>query len=114
MKLIAACRTPYHVRAIARSAATGPISDAKLGRAIVLTQIVLLVLSVARVAADDRQSPPSVEGIIALVVVVSLVGSLAAKAIHWATRQNPKDRGGRSKRHPSNSLLAGTNRARAT
>jgi hypothetical protein len=107
MKLTSAPRRAYRVRAVVRTRAAGPISDSRLGRAIGLTQIVLVVLSLARVVADWSQGPLSFEGVIALTLVVSLVGFLAAKAIDRATRQIPGGRGGSSKRRSSSAPIAG-------
>src|ERR1019366_6370271 len=61
MKLTTAYRVPYGSTPIVRSGATAPLSGKNLGRAIVLTQLVLMTLCGARGgglaprAGDDRR-----------------------------------------------------------
>jgi hypothetical protein len=83
MTLTSAFRTPYRTRIIVSSGATGPVGEAKLGRAIVVTQLVLFALCVARAAADLRRGPPTIEGGVALVLAIAFAMSLIAKAIDW-------------------------------
>jgi hypothetical protein len=85
MKIRSALRTPYRSRTIVRSGATG-LDDVKLHRAIALTQLGLLALCAARVSSDWLRGPLSVEGSIALGLLLILAMLLAAKAIGWAIR----------------------------
>jgi hypothetical protein len=79
-------RAPYRLRTIVQSGAAGPVSEARLGRTIVLTQLVLLGLCAARIGADLLRGPLGIEGGIAVALFVALAASLVAKAFAWALR----------------------------
>jgi hypothetical protein len=81
MKLASALRSPYRSRAIVRSTAPARLSEATLAQAIALTQLILLALCAARVAADRLRGSLSTEGDIALALLVVLAASLVGKAI---------------------------------
>src|SRR3974390_2693720 len=84
MNLRSALRSPFRSRAIVRSGATGRTNEPKLHRAMALTQLAVLALCAARVGIDAHRGPLSIEGSIALALVVVLAMSLVAKAIRWA------------------------------
>jgi hypothetical protein len=86
MNLIPTLRTPYRSSAIVRSDATGPVDGARLGRTIVVTQLVLSGLCAARVGSDVQRGPLTPEGILALALLVALATWLLAKSIAWAIR----------------------------
>jgi hypothetical protein len=86
MKLGSALRTAYRSRTIVRSGASGLVDEAKLHRAIALTQLALLALCGARVGTDWIRGPRSHEGSMALALFVVLAMSLVTKAIGWAIR----------------------------
>jgi hypothetical protein len=69
-----------------RSGGAEQFDEAKLRRATVATQLVLLTLCVARVSADLRRGPLTIEGDMALALLVVLATLLVAKAIAWAIR----------------------------
>jgi|GEM_PF-3300909 hypothetical protein len=87
MNLMPTLRTPYPSRAIVGSDATGPVDRARLGRAIVATQLVLTALCAARVGSDVQRGPLTPEGILALALLVALVSWLLAKSIAGALRR---------------------------
>lgn len=81
MKLTSPLRTPYRSRTVVRADVTKAMDEAGLGRAVALTRFVLLVLCAARVGSDWLRGAPSIEGRMALVLVVVLVMSLVANAV---------------------------------
>jgi hypothetical protein len=81
MALTSAFRTPYRSRTLVSSGVTRPVDEAKLGRAIVLTRLVLLALCAARAGADLRGGSLTIEGGVALVLAIAFAMSLVAKAI---------------------------------
>jgi hypothetical protein len=81
-----ALRTPYRSRVIVRSGTTGLMDERKLCRAIAVTQFALLSLCAARIWTDWLRGPLTVEGTMALALLVVLTISLVAKAIAWTIR----------------------------
>jgi hypothetical protein len=81
MKLDTTLRTPFRSRTIVQSGAAPRVSDASLRRAIVVTRTVLAILCAARAAADWLQGHATVEGGVALVLVVVFTTWLAVEAI---------------------------------
>jgi hypothetical protein len=75
MKLMSALRGPCHSRMASRTGA-GPMDDGGLQRTMLLTQGVVLALCAARVVSDLKRGPLSIEGDIALVLLVILTISL--------------------------------------
>jgi hypothetical protein len=75
MKLMSALRGPCHSRVASRTGA-GPVDDGGLHRTMLLTQGVVLALCAARVASDLQRGPLTIEGDIALVLLVILTISL--------------------------------------
>jgi hypothetical protein len=75
MKLMSALRSPCHSRA-ATCTSAGPVDDGGLRRTMLLTQAVVLALCAARVATDLQRGPLTLEGDVALVLLVILALSL--------------------------------------
>jgi hypothetical protein len=69
-----------------RPDATGRVSGASLGRAIVLTQVVLVTLCAARAGSDWLHGRSTIEGAVALTLVAVFAMWLVAEAIAGATR----------------------------
>jgi hypothetical protein len=86
MNFTTAYRVPYASTVAVRSGATAPVSGTNLGRAIVLTQLVLMALCGARVAADWLRGQATIEGGIALLLLCIFTGWLVAEAIGGAAR----------------------------
>jgi hypothetical protein len=87
MQRTSAPRSTYRSRTIRRSRATEPPDETqKTGRAAILTQLVLLALCAARVAADRMRGPLTIEGSVALGLSVVYATTLVAKAMAWAAR----------------------------
>jgi len=93
MKLTTAYRVPYGSTPIVRSGATAPLSGKTLGRAIVLTQLVLMTLCGARAAADWLHGQATIEGGVALALFCAFTMWLITEAIGGATRSatSPRD-----------------------
>jgi hypothetical protein len=81
MKFAKILRTPYRCRTIVPSSAIGRLSDAVLGRAIVLARLVLVTLCAARAATDWLHGRATPEGDVALMLVVAFTMWLTAEAI---------------------------------
>jgi hypothetical protein len=86
MKFTTAYRVPYGSTPIVRTGATAPLSGKKLGRAIVLAQLVLMTLCGARGAADWLHGQATIEGGVALALFCAFTMWLIAEAIGGATR----------------------------
>jgi hypothetical protein len=87
MKVRSTRRTPYREMEIVRSAPNGRSEEARLGRALALSQLALLALCAARVGTDLLRGKWSIEGGgVALALLVVLALSLDAKAIARAIR----------------------------
>jgi hypothetical protein len=89
MRFTTAYRVPYGSTAILRSDATAPVSGANLGRAIVLTQLVLVTLCAARVASAWLRGQVTVEGVVALALLCAFTTWLVAGAAGRTTRGTP-------------------------
>jgi hypothetical protein len=86
MNFTTAYRVPYGSTTVVRSGATAPVSGKGLGRAIVLTQVVLMTLCGARAAADWLHGQATIEGGVALALFCAFTTWLIAEAIGGATR----------------------------
>jgi hypothetical protein len=86
MNFTTAYRVPYGSTPIVRSGATAPLSGTNLGRAIVLTQLVLMALCGARVATDWLRGQATIEGCVALALFCAFTIWLIGEAIGGATR----------------------------
>lgn len=117
MKLRSTFRAPFRFRAVVpagRPLAADSAGLARLGRSIVVTQLVLLAWCVARAAADWRRGPLGVEGFIAIALAFAIFISLAAKALGWAAHVGRGHGRGRGRPTPSSrSWPMGVDRARA-
>lgn len=69
-----------------RPDATRRVSEASLGRAIVLTQLALVALCAARAGTDWVHGRSTIEGGVAFTLVVIFAAWLVAEAIAGATR----------------------------
>src|ERR1019366_2745775 len=76
-----AYRVPYGSTPIVRSGATAPLSGKKLGRAIVLNQLVLMTLCGARSAVDWLHGQATIEGGVALALFCAFTMWLITEAI---------------------------------
>jgi hypothetical protein len=92
MRFTTAYRVPYGSTAILRSGATTPPSGANLGRAIVLTQLVLVTLCAARAAVDGLRGQGTVEGGVALALLCAFTIWLVAGVGVRTTRSTPLPR----------------------
>lgn len=93
MRLTSVLRTPYRSRHIVRCDSTDYGEEAKLDRAIILTQIAMIALSAARALTDLRDGPRTVEGAIAAAVFAFLAVRLVARPIGRLLRHSPCKRG---------------------
>jgi hypothetical protein len=74
MNLMSALRAPCHSRAVSH-ASPAPVDDAGLDRTMTLTEMVLVALCAARVGTDLQRGPLTLEGHLALglLVILSIV-----------------------------------------
>jgi hypothetical protein len=86
MRFTTAYRVPYGSTATVRSGETVPVTGASLGRAIVLTRLVLVTLCAARVASDWLRGQVTVEGGVALALLCAFTIWLVADAARRTTR----------------------------
>jgi hypothetical protein len=77
------------------------VEDASLGRSLMLAQLAVLALCVARVGADLLHGPLGIEGRIALILADVFVALLVTKGVRWAIRSR---RGHTAPRPPSSGL----------
>jgi hypothetical protein len=87
MKLSSVLRTPYRSRGLVRTGVAGGMDEASLDFGVLATELVLLALSAARVCADLRNGLRTIEGSLALVLVVTMAACLGGRVIAWATRR---------------------------
>jgi len=87
MKLMSSLRKPCRSRRIVGTGISMGMSEASLARGVVWTQLVVLVLCAARVRADLLGGTRTIEGGLALGLLVVLAASLFARAIAWALRR---------------------------
>jgi|CZKU01.1.fsa_nt_gi hypothetical protein len=114
MKVTTIPRTPYRSGTVVRLGAIERVSEASLGRAIMLTQLVLLTLCTARVGADWLRGHATIEGGLALVLVGAFATWLVSEAIVGATRSDvPTRTGATLYRFPSR-RISGVNDARSS
>ena len=79
--------SPYRVRAVVRTFPARWLgADEWLDSAVVIAQIAVLLLCVARAGVDLARGAMSVEGVIAFVILTAVGLSLVAKAGQWARR----------------------------
>ena len=93
MKRMSALRTPYRSRSIVSSGSTSQMEEAALDRAVVVTQLVLIALCVARAGSDVLHGPRTIEGGVAAALFVVLATWLVAKAIGKTWRAATRKRG---------------------
>jgi hypothetical protein len=86
MALATALRTPYRARTLVRASGAG-VSDADLRTAIAAAMAALVALSAARVAIDGVQGHASVEGAVALMLLLFLARRLVLDALRTRRRE---------------------------
>ena len=105
MKLTGIPRTPYRSGTAVRLGTIQRVSEASLGRGIVLTQLVLVTLCAARVGADWLRGHATIEGGIALALLAAFTMWLVAEAIVAATRHATPTQGATVYRFPGRRTL---------
>jgi hypothetical protein len=86
MKLTTALRTPYGSTTVVRSAATGRVSGLSLDRATMLAKLAVAMLCAARVGADWLRGHATIEGGVALALLIAFTLWLMAEPTGGATR----------------------------
>lgn len=81
MTLATTLRTPFRPRTIVPSGAAGRLPDASLRRALVVARTVLAILCAARAAGDWLRGHATIEGAVALLLVLAFATWLAVEAI---------------------------------
>ncbi len=94
MKRNSSLRTPYRTRAFSPAGSAARVDDAGLGRGIAWAQLALWTLCAARADADMNRGALTLEGHIAVALLVVLTVCLAAKTIDWAVRATEPRMGG--------------------
>ena len=105
MKLTGIPRTPYRSGTAVRLGTIQRVSEASLGRGIVLTQLVLVTLCAARVGADWLRGHATIGGGIALALLAAFTMWLVAEAIVAATRHATPTQGATVYRFPGRRTL---------
>ncbi len=85
MKRVVTLRTPNRSRSLVHSSALQRVDDANLGRSLVLAQLAVLALCVARVGADLLHGPLGIEGRLALILAAVFLALLVVKGLRWTT-----------------------------
>lgn len=81
MNVTTALRTPYGSTTTVRGGATGRVTDATLRQAMVWARMVVVALCAARAAADWGDAKVSVEGSLALALLVAVTMWIAIEAL---------------------------------
>jgi hypothetical protein len=100
MKLTTALRTPYGATTVVGSAANGRVSGLSLDRATVLAKLAVVMLCAARVGADWLRGYATIEGGVALALLVAFTMWLVAEATGGATRSASPAQGATPYRSP--------------
>src|SRR5579872_4955874 len=85
MKLTSSFGAPFRFRAVVASADAPLPHLAGLDRSIVVSQLVIVALCVARAAVDFRLGPLGLEGRVAATVACVIVASLIVKLLSFST-----------------------------
>jgi hypothetical protein len=86
MKLAQALGTPYRARSIVRAGPAAGTDEASIDGGVVLTQLALLALCMARAAADALDRVRTIEGGLAFALAAILLWSLAVRIVRRAAR----------------------------
>jgi hypothetical protein len=107
MRPITALRTPYGSTTIIRSHTTGRIDEAHLASATVLAKLVLVLLCAARVSADWLRGHATIEGGVALALLVAFAMWLGSES-RGANRRAAQADGDTPYRSASPQLVGGS------
>ena len=93
MKTRSTRRAAYWLRPVVPAAAPPTTGEKRLGRAIVLMQVVIMALCAARAGADWSRGSLGIEGGIALVLAGVFCLWLVAESIRWIRRSRGAAKG---------------------
>lgn len=80
-------RVPFRARSVVRASADGDVDEPRLRQAVVWTKLVLMALCAARVQTDRLHGLATLEGRVALALLVVFGISLAVQVLGRPTRR---------------------------